>query len=21
MEKDNGQTRWHYRYDGEHRLT
>ena len=20
-EKDNGQTRWHYRYDGEHRLT
>ncbi|AMX04822.1 type IV secretion protein Rhs [Enterobacter asburiae] len=21
VEKDNGQTRWHYRYDGEHRLT
>ncbi|KJL93276.1 hypothetical protein SS22_22860, partial [Enterobacter hormaechei subsp. xiangfangensis] len=21
MEKDNGQTRWHYRYVGEHRLT
>ncbi len=21
LEKDNGQTRWHYRYDGEHRLT
>ncbi|MFZ4835076.1 RHS repeat-associated core domain-containing protein [Rouxiella sp. Mn2063] len=21
IEKDNGQTRWHYRYDGEHRLT
>lgn len=21
MEKDNGQTRWNYRYDGEHRLT
>ncbi len=21
MEKDNGQTRWHYRYDSEHRLT
>ncbi len=20
-EKDNGQTRWRYRYDGEHRLT
>ncbi|GAL58943.1 hypothetical protein EV102420_14_00010, partial [Pseudescherichia vulneris NBRC 102420] len=21
VEKDDGQTRWHYRYDGEHRLT
>ena len=21
VEKDNGQIRWHYRYDGEHRLT
>ncbi len=21
VEKDNGQTRWHYRYDSEHRLT
>jgi len=21
VEKDNGQTRWRYRYDGEHRLT
>jgi YD repeat-containing protein len=21
VEKDNGQTRWQYRYDGEHRLT
>ncbi|VAK69197.1 RhsB [Enterobacter hormaechei] len=21
VEKDNGQTRWHYRYDGEHHLT
>jgi len=21
VERDNGQTRWHYRYDGEHRLT
>ncbi|OUC35609.1 RHS repeat-associated core domain containing protein-containing protein [Enterobacter sp. J49] len=21
VEKDNGQTRWHYCYDGEHRLT